>query len=77
MRNGLKKFEVTFTNTNKQHTLTRTIMVEANDDMHATNLINSQFGSFTYDKKLMMSIPSSKKIVINSVVEVKESKEAN
>jgi hypothetical protein len=75
MKNGLKKFEVTFTNTNKQHPLTRTITVEAKDDLHATNLINSQFGSFTYDKKLMMSIPSSKKIVVDKVVEVKDVKE--
>lgn len=74
MKNSLKKFEVTFTNTNKQHPLTRTIKVEAKDDLHATNLVNDQFGSFTYDKKLMISVPSSKKIVINNVVEVKEEK---
>jgi len=75
MKNNLKKFEVTFTSTNKQHPMTRTIKVEAKDDLHATNLINDQFGSFTYDRKLMINIPSSKKIVISNVVEVKEEKE--
>lgn len=74
MRNNLKKFEVTFTTQNRVHPTTRTITVEAKDDLHATNLINSQFGSFTYDKKLMMSIPSNKKIVIDKVIEVKEEK---
>jgi hypothetical protein len=74
MRKGLKKFEVTFTTQNRLHPTTRTITVEANNDLHATNLINSQFGSFTYDKKLMISIPSNKKIVIDKVVEVKEEK---
>jgi hypothetical protein len=74
MKKGLKKFEVTFTEKKKYNPATRTIAVEAKDDLHATNLINSQFGSFTYDKKLMISVPSSKKIVINKVVEVKEEK---
>lgn len=74
MKNNLKKFNVTFTNTNKQHPLTRTITVEAKDDLHATNLVNDQFGSFTYDKKLMISVPSNKKIVINNVKEIKEDK---
>jgi hypothetical protein len=74
MRNNLKKFEVTFTEKKKYNPTTRTITVEAKDDLHATNIINDQFGSFKYDKKLMISVPSNKKIVIDKVVEVKEEK---
>lgn len=71
----MKKFNVTFTEKTKYNPATRTIMVEANDDLHAIHLIHSQFGSFTYDKKLMMSVPSNKKISIDKVEEIKEKKE--
>lgn len=70
----MKKFNVTFTENKKYNPMTRTIMVEANDEFHATNLIHSEFGSFHWDKKLMRNIPS-KKIGINKVEEVKEKKE--
>jgi hypothetical protein len=67
----MKKFNVTFTENKRYNPATRTIMVEANNELHATNLIHSQFGSFRYDKKLMMSIPTDK-IGINKVEETKE-----
>lgn len=70
----MKKFNVTFTEKTKYNPMTRTIMVEANDELHARNLIHSQFGSFKWDKKLMMNIPSDKKIGIDKVEEVKEEK---
>ena len=70
----MKKFNVTFTEKTKYNPMTRTILVEANDDVHAVNLIHSQFGSFRWDKKLLMSVPSDKKIVINKIEEVKEEK---
>jgi ribosomal protein L20A (L18A) len=71
----MKKFNVTFTEKKRYNPATRTIEVQANDELHATNLIHSQFGSFRWDKKLMMNIPSDKKIGINKVEEVKEEKE--
>jgi ribosomal protein L20A (L18A) len=69
----MKKFNVTFTENKRYNPMTRTIMVEANDELHATNLIHSQFGSFKWDKKLMMSVPS-KKINIVKTEEIKEKK---
>jgi ribosomal protein L20A (L18A) len=70
----MKKFNVTFTEKKRYNPATRTVMVEANDELHATNLIHSQFGSFRWDKDLLRYVPSDKKIGINKVEEVKEKK---
>lgn len=71
----MKNFNVTFTEKTKYNPMTRTIMVQAENDIHAINLIHSEFGSFKFDKKLMMTVPSDKKIGIDKIEEVKETPE--
>ena len=70
----MKKFNVTFTETTKYNPATRTLLVEANDELHARYLITSQFDSFMLNKKINMVVPSGKKINITDVKEVKEKK---
>jgi hypothetical protein len=70
----MKKFNITFTENKKYHPTTRTVLVEANDELHARNVFASEFDSFTYNKKLMMQVPSGKKVTISKIVEIKEDK---
>ncbi len=69
-----KKFNVTFTETKKYNPSTRTIVVHADDELHARELVTKEFDSFTYNKQLMIQIPSGKHIKITKVKEIKEKK---
>jgi len=70
----MKKFNITFKENKKYKPATRTVMVEANDELHARNVFASEFDSFTYDKKLMMQVPSGKRVIISKISEIKEDK---
>lgn len=65
-----KKYEVTFTeNKKKYNATTRTILVHALNEYHATMLVQQEFGSFT--SRIPQLKPSSK-IKIDSCVEIKD-----
>lgn len=68
----LKKFNVTFTENKKYNPITRSIEVLTNSEIEARNIISHEFDTFTYNKKLLMSIPSGKRIHIDKVEEIKE-----
>lgn len=70
----MKKFNVTFTENKKYHPTTRTVMVEANDENHARELVYSEFGSFRFDRDLRVTVTSNTKIIVNKIKEVKEKK---
>jgi hypothetical protein len=63
-------FKVTFENNNRCNPVSRTVEVKANDELHARDLVSSQYGSNTYNKKLFMFIPSTKHIKITNVTKL-------
>lgn len=63
-----KEFNVTFTELKKYNPATRTVKVQADNDLHAISLIRTQFGSALHKAV-------DKKIKIDNVDEVKIEKE--
>lgn len=70
----MKKFNITFTEKRGFSPATRTVMVEANDELHARNVFASVFDTFTFNKKLMAQVPSGKRVTVTKVKEIKEDK---
>jgi ribosomal protein L20A (L18A) len=70
----MKKFNVTFKESKKYNPATRTVMVVANDEFHAKDLVYSEFGSFRFDTKLNAEVPSDTHIKVTNVKEIKEKK---
>lgn len=68
----MKKFNINFTENKKYNPATRNVVVVANDEIHARNIFTAEFDSFTFDKTLLMQVPSSKRVKINKVEEIKE-----
>ena len=67
---GLKTFDVTFTTQNKLHPTTRTVRVDAVDEISASGAIMGQFGTMSLDKMSGMRFPSRKRIVVDSITEI-------
>lgn len=68
-----KNYAITFTIKDKYHPVTRTVIVRTDNEYNAIDIIHKGYGSFKYDKKLMMQVPTDK-IKIDRVEEVKEFK---
>jgi len=72
--NVFKNYEITFTIKNKYNPTTRTITVGGvKNEYSAIDVVHREHGSFKYDKKLMMQVPTDK-IRIDKIQEVKEFK---
>lgn len=72
MTENYNQYNVTFVETHtKYNPATRTIKVHAYDELGATNLVNSQFDSYAYNKNLMIQVPTGKHIKILKVKKLK------
>jgi hypothetical protein len=69
-----KKFKVTFETVNRLPKITRTIEVLAKNEIHARDLVCSEFDTYKYDDKLFSYVPSGKRINIIKTEKVKEDK---
>ncbi len=69
-----KQYDVTLEEKSKYNPITRTIKVHADDELHARQLVSSEFDSYRWDKKLMTHVPTEKHIKIIKVKEIKEEK---